>query len=61
MINSLLGTLVVGYGLYLVSETSMFLNYTPIAFDKRVTVWLQRAGSLPCVCMFAALYACVIA
>ena len=37
------------------------LNYTPIAFDKRVTFWLQRAGWPLCVCMFAALYVCVIA
>ena len=36
-------------------------GYTPIAFDERVTFWLQRAGSLPVVCVFAALYACVIA
>ena len=34
--------------------------YTPIAFDERVTFWLQRAGSLPCACVFAALYACAI-
>ena len=27
------------------------LNYTPIAFDERGTLWLQRAGSLPCVCV----------
>ena len=35
--------------------------YTPIAFDERVTFWLQRTGSLPCACVFAALYACTIA
>ena len=35
--------------------------YTPIALDERVIFWLQRAGSLPCTCVFAALYACVIA
>ena len=35
--------------------------YTPIAFDERVTFWLQQARSLPCVCAFAALYACGIA
>ena len=33
-------------------------RYTPIAFDERVTFCLQRAGSLPCACVFAALYAC---
>ena len=31
--------------------------YTPIAFDERVTFWLQRARSLPCACAFAVLYA----
>ena len=36
-------------------------DYTPIAFDERVTFWLQRARSLSCACTFAALYACVIA
>ena len=35
--------------------------YTPIAFDERVTFWLQRARSLSCACAFAALYACAIA
>ena len=35
--------------------------YTPIAFDERVTFWLQRAGSLSCACAFAALHACAIA
>ena len=39
-------------------------DYTPIAFDERVTFWLQRARivrALHCACMFAALYACAIA
>ena len=35
--------------------------YSLIAFDERVTFWLQRAGSLPCACVFAALYAYAIA
>ena len=35
--------------------------YTPIAFDEIVAFWLQRAGSLPCACSFAALHACAIA
>ena len=26
--------------------------YTPIAFDERVTFWLQCARSLPCACIF---------
>ena len=34
--------------------------YTRIAFDETVTFWLQCAGSLPCACVFAALYACEI-
>ena len=34
--------------------------YTPIAFDQRVTFWLQNARSLPCACVFAALYVCAI-
>ena len=38
-----------------------FTHCTPIAFDERVTFWLQRAQSLPCACAFAALYACAIA
>ena len=33
--------------------------YTLNAFDERVTFWLQRAGSLPYACVFAALYVCV--
>ena len=37
------------------------MGYTPIAFDERVTFWLQHARSLPCVYVFAALYACGIA
>ena len=36
-------------------------GYTLIAFDERVTFWLQRARSLSCACAFAALYACAIA
>ena len=40
----------------------MLADYSPTArFDERVTFWLQRAGSLPCVCVFAALYVCAIA
>ena len=41
--------------------TWLHSNYTPIAFDEGVTFWLQRAGSLPCACAFAALHACAIA
>ena len=36
------------------------MKYSPIAFDERVTFWLQCTGSLPCVCVFAALYVCLI-
>ena len=28
-----------------------------IAFDERVTVWLQRVRSLPCACAYVALFA----
>ena len=35
--------------------------YSLITFDERVTFWLKRAQSLPCACVFAAAYACVIA
>ena len=38
-----------------------YLYYTPIAFDERVTFWLQRAWSLHCACAFAALYVYAIA
>ena len=31
-------------------------NYSTIAFDERDIFWLQR--SLPCACMFVALYGC---
>ena len=36
-------------------------SYSLIAFDERVTIWLQRVWSLPCACVFAAFYAYVIA
>ena len=32
--------------------------YSLIAFDKRVTFWLQRVQSLPCACAYVALFAC---
>ena len=32
-------------------------DYTLIAFDKRVTFWLQLVGSLPCACAYVALFA----
>ena len=34
----------------------LFIHCTPIAFDERVTFWLQRTRSLPCVCAIAALH-----
>ena len=37
------------------------VDYSRIAFDERVTFWLQRARLLPHACVFAALYACAIA
>ena len=42
-----------------ISPQMEFDYYTPIAFDERVTFWLQRNQSLSCA--FAALYACAIA
>ena len=33
------------------------MNYSLIAFDERVTFWLQRVLSLPCVCTYVALFA----
>ena len=30
---------------------------SPIAFDERVTLWLQRVGSQPCACAYIALFA----
>ena len=43
------------------SDKQLKAVYTLIAFDERVTFWLQRSWSLPCACAFAALYACTIA
>ena len=31
-------------------------NYTFIAFDERVTFWLQLVGSVPCACAYVALF-----
>ena len=32
-------------------ENAAAHHYSPIALDKRVTFWLQRARSLPCACV----------
>ena len=32
-------------------------HYSLIAFDKRVTFWLQHVQSLPCACVYVALFA----
>ena len=32
-------------------------SYSPIAFNERVTFWLQRVQSLPCACAYVALFA----
>ena len=32
--------------------------YTLIAFDERVTFWLQLVEALPCACAYVALFAC---
>ena len=34
----------------------ILISISLIAFHERVTFWLERAGSLPCACVFAALY-----
>ena len=31
-------------------------DYSLIAFDERVTFWLQRIWSLPCACAYVALF-----
>ena len=36
-------------------------SYSLIAFDERVTFWLQRIRSLPCACAYIALFACRLA
>ena len=35
--------------------------YSLIAFDERVTFWLQCIRSLPCACAYVALFACRLA
>ena len=35
--------------------------YSLIAFDKRVTFWLQRGRSLPCACVYVELFAHMLA
>ena len=37
------------------------MYYSLIAFDERVTFWLQRVQSLPCACACVALFACRLA
>ena len=34
-----------------------YSSYSLIAFNERVTFWLQRVRSLPCVCAYVALFA----
>ena len=36
-------------------------RYSLIAFDERVTFWLQRVRSLPCACVYVALFVCRLA
>ena len=40
-----------------VSDLQIFCYYSLIAFDERVTFWLQRVWSLPCACAYVALFA----
>ena len=39
-----------------VPEVVSVFNYSFIAFDERVTFWLQRVQSLPCACAYVALF-----
>ena len=39
------------------SYTRRLIDYSLIAFDERVTFWLQRVRSLPCACAYVALFA----
>ena len=34
-----------------------YADYSLIAFDERLTFWLQRVRSLPCACAYVALFA----
>ena len=63
MINLLLGVLgcwiriISSFGTSYTSSASgltmyEFLDYTLIAFDERVTFWLQPVRSLPCACVY---------
>ena len=38
-------------------QSAMALHYSLIAFDERVTFWLQRVRSLPCACAYVAVFA----
>ena len=42
---------------YVMWSSKISRNYTLIAFDERVTFWLQLVGSLPCGCAYVALFA----
>ena len=55
------GTKFTGSGKLGLKAHAQINTYSPIAFDERVTYWLQRFWSLPCACVFAALCACAIA
>ena len=37
-------------------ESASEMVYSLIAFDERVTFWLQRVRSLPCACAYVALF-----
>ena len=39
------------------TKNGVTTNYSLIAFDERVTFWLQRVRSLPCACAYVALFA----
>ena len=41
----------------LIKRQNLGIIYSLIAFDERVTFWLQRVWSLPCACAYVALFA----
>ena len=37
-------------------QITVYCRYSPVAFDERVTFWLQRVQSLLCACAYDALF-----
>ena len=46
----------------LATDLKVSMSYTPIAFDERVALWLQRRGTTLClrVCCIVCLYDCIM-